>query len=441
MKSWQNKLIIAQKVRRNDDYINRIKYFEINQYLQTQVIQDHLLYEFPQSECFSLAQLIESMKFNFTKIYKGQLLIIILEVLYHLQRLHQNTKLSHGKLIPQNIIFQLTNDPNRQLTIEQTKFSIKQVYFINYQLIEDLNYQINVSKDILDIVDCSIALIKAIQDQNCQLLQYIEKFMINCKNLQNEDNLDTLVNFFKLQINECVDLKEQKVKKVIVYTSSDQLNVQAIQCQELDECFFNFLQKRTRVKNDISNFIESLFEQQVTNKIKYQNNKIKNDELQQQHYDTSKLNQDELRIFNIFDSIMKQNMMKTIWEKYGQFLESQDSINDDQFEKIVDALNQNNKAILTNSLSLVLQEFKNANKINDIMKEEIEKNYKFEIKYDKQKAEDLFILELLIEAQNYDSRDIKSFINTIKLNVKQELQEHYNDILILEILKLIDNLI
>ncbi|CAK65835.1 unnamed protein product (macronuclear) [Paramecium tetraurelia] len=127
MKGWQNQYEIAQKVNREDDYYERIMQFEKNDYQTTTQSKDLLEYKFYQSECFSLGQLIESLNYNFIKIYKGQLLIIILEILKQLQQLHQ-CKISHGQLIPQNIVIKLKNDKNNKLTIIQTKFTIQQTY-------------------------------------------------------------------------------------------------------------------------------------------------------------------------------------------------------------------------------------------------------------------------------------------------------------------------
>ncbi|CAD8057760.1 unnamed protein product [Paramecium primaurelia] len=434
MKGWQNQYINSQKVKGNDDKVRKIRLFENNEYLKTQDIKDCLEYVFPQSECFSLAQLIESMQYNFIKIYKGQVLIIILEVLKHLQQLHQ-FKISHGRLNPQNIVIKLKNDKDNKLTIQQIKFTIQRVYFINYRIIDDVKYEINYIQDNYDIINCCISLISAYQNQMCELFNFI---ITNLKLYQNQEiEISQLVNFFNLYIEECVDQQTQKIKKTKIYPPKlIQQNVQTIQCQEGEE--YGMLSKRYRCSTIISKFLVTISGQSVNYKLKYQNdyNKYDIDEQQVEIIDIRNYNQEELWIFNIFEYILKQQMMKIIWKHFGDFFESWGQNIDEQFTQVIEIINQNNQSILNDHLKLILEEYQNSKKINDEIKNEIEQNYKLDIQYDEQKAKDHFILQLKIQAQNYDINNIQSFIENIKSQVKQSLQKQYDEILEYEIIAL-----
>ncbi|CAD8057768.1 unnamed protein product [Paramecium primaurelia] len=438
MKGWQNQYNISQRVQGNDDQVRKIRLFENNEYLNTQEIKDCLEYVFPQSECFSLAQLIESMQYNFIKIYKGQVLIIILEVLKHLQQLHQ-LKISHGRLNPQNIVIKLKNDKDNKLTIQQLKFTIQRVYLINYRIIDDVKYEINYIQDNYDIINCCISLISAYQNQMCELFNFI---ITNLKLYQKKEiEISQLVDFFNLYIRECVDQQTQKIKKTQIYPSTIIQNVQTIQCQEGEE--YGRLSKRYRSSTILLNFLETISSQSVNYKLKYQNNSKEYDidEQQVEIIDTGNYNQEQFQIFYVFEYIVKQQMMKIIWKHLGNFFESWNQNIDEQFTQVIDIINQNNQSILNDHLKLILEEYQNSNKINDEIKNEIEQNYKFIIQYDEQKAKDQFFFQLKIQAQNYDINNIQSFIHNIKSQVKQSLQEYYDEILEYEIIMLINDLI
>ncbi|CAD8050945.1 unnamed protein product [Paramecium primaurelia] len=437
MKGWQNQYEITQKVNRNDDdFLQKIMYLENNEYQNIQQKIDHTDYKFDQSQCFSLHQLIESMNYNFTKIYKGQLIIIILEVLKHLQQLHQQ-KISHGKLIPQNIVIQLKND--NKLTIIQTKFTIHKVYFINYSIIDDSNYQFNYIEDINQIIDCCIQFIQAFSNQQCQLFKTICNQLNDYKNNIKEDDLNKLIGFFNLLIQDCVDQQQQKLKKGQIYLNES--NIQEIKYQEGEE--YGILSKRQRNITAILKFIDYLNEQGIIYELKYlNNNNNENNYVDQiQLFDTSQSSQDELKIFKIFESIIKQQMMKIIWYHIGAYLESWESNLDIIIQAILKEINQTNKHILNTQLITILKEFNNINQLNKQIQDEIETYYRFQINYDEQKAKDQFILELKIQSQNYSKQNFQSFIDQIKSNVKIELENYYNQLVTIEILTLQDYLI
>ncbi|CAD8142484.1 unnamed protein product [Paramecium pentaurelia] len=441
MKGWQNQYEITQKVNRNDDsYLQKIMYFENNEYRNTQQIIDHIDYKFHQSQCFSLHQLIESMNYNFTKIYKGQLIIIILEVLKHLQQLHKQ-KISHRKLIPQNIIIQLKND--NKLTIIQTKFTIQKVHFINYSIIDDSNYQFNYIEDINQIIDCFIQFIQAFSNQQCQLFKTICNILNDYKNIINEDDLNKLIDFFNLLIQDCVDLQQQKLNKGQIYLQIklNESNIQEIKYQEGEE--YGILTKRQRNQNVILKFIEQLNVQSITYELQYHNNNNNENNYvdQIQLFDTSQLSLDEFKIFNVFESIIKQQMMKIIWYHIGAYLESWESDFCKLIEAILQEINQTIEHILKTELITILKEFNNINQLNKQIEKEIETDYKFQIKYDEQKAKDQFILELKIQSQNYSKQNFQSFIDQIKSNIKIELENYYNQFVMIEILQLINDLI
>ncbi|CAD8063932.1 unnamed protein product [Paramecium sonneborni] len=440
MKGWQNKLEIIQKVKRNDNQVKRILTFENYDYLITKEINDPLKYKFSQSECLSLAQLIESIKYNFIKIYKGQILIIIQSMLEHLLKLHYNIQISHGKLIPQNIIIKFKYDKSNQLTIMQTKFQIEKIHFVNYRLIDDINYQINnYFQDVDDIIDCSIALIQPFSNQKCQLLQCILNTLNDCKKDKKMNVLYSLFEFIQSSIQEYVDKENYKVKnkEIQLSVNINKSNPQSIKCEEFEE--YGMLSKRNRLQKPIENLIEEIQFHDITTKLNLPGNQINQSV---SIFDQSQLkSQDEIKIFEVFLKIIQQQMMRIIWEKYGTFLESWDSDTEKQQEQLIKDINLNNEAILNKHLSKVLYEFKNVQSINNEIKEEIEKNYRFDILYDETKAKEIFILELMIEAQNYDFQNIQTFIKQVKSNVKSELQEYYNDILMYEIFNLENDLI
>ncbi|CAD8063942.1 unnamed protein product [Paramecium sonneborni] len=444
MKGQQNKLEIIQKVKRNDDQVKRIITFENNDYLKTKEIYDHLKYEFPQSEYLSLAQLIESIKYNFIKIYKGQILIIIQSMLEHLLKLHYNIQISHGKLIPQNIIIKLKYDKSNQLTIIQTKFQIEKIHFVNYRLIDDINYQINnYFQDVDDIIDCSIALIQPFSNQKCQLLQCILNTLNDYKKDKKMNVLYSLFEFIQSSIQEYVDKENYKVKnkEIQLSVNINKSNPQSNKCEEFEE--YGMLSKRNRLQKLIYNFIEEIQFHDITTKLNKSGNQINESvSINESIFDQSQLkSQDEIKIFEVFQKIIQQQIMRISWEKYGTFLESWDLDTEKLQEQTFKDINLNNEAILNKHLSKVLQEFQNVQSINNEIKEEIEKNYRFDILYDETKAKEIFILELMIESQNYDFQNIQSFIKKVKSNVKSELQEYYNDILMYEILNLINDLI
>ncbi|CAD8165790.1 unnamed protein product [Paramecium pentaurelia] len=434
MKGWYNQYIISQRVQGNDDKVRKIRLFENNEYLKTQEIKDHLEYVFPQSECFSLAQLIESMQCNFIKIYKGQVLIIILEILKHLQQLHQQ-KMSHGRLNPQNIVIKLKNDKDNKLTIQQKKFTIQRVQFINYRIIDDVKYEINQIQDNYDIINCCISLISTYQKQMCELFNFI---ITNLKLYQNRViEISQLVDFFNLYIQECVDQQTQKIQKNQIYPSTIfQQNVQTVQCKEGEE--YGMLSKRQRCSTILSKFLETFSGQLVNNKLKYQNNSNEYDidEQQVEIIDIGNYNQEELQIFYVFEYILKQQMMKIIWKHFGNFFESTKQNIEQIYIEVIKIINQNNQRILNDHFKPILEEYQNSKKINDEINKEIDQNYKFNIQYDEQKAKDHFFLQLKIQAQNYDINNIQSFIDNIKSQVKQSLQEYYDEILEYEIISL-----
>ncbi|CAK73344.1 unnamed protein product (macronuclear) [Paramecium tetraurelia] len=431
MKGWNNWYKVSQRVKRQENYIRDITNFENNNYLINQKIDENLDYEFHQNECFSLAQLIESMKCGFIKIYKGQVLIIILEVLKHLQQLHQK-RLSHGKLKPQNIFIQLKNEKDNKLTIIQSLITIQKVYFINYRIIDDVEYEINYSQDVYDIIDCCIELIQAYSNTLCELLLLIINNLNQYKNNIVEGDIYKVLQFIDLLIKECVDQENQKFNAQTTST---------IQCQEGEE--YNMISKRSRYSTIfITKFLDVICSQSVDCELGLQNDSKENRIDQYvQYIDTNLLKQEELPIFKIFESIIRQQMMKIIWKNYGEFLESRQQEHDSKCEEIVKIINKRNKYILDNHLICILNEYNNIKNINDEIKEDIEQNYKFNIVYDEQKAKDQFILELKVQAQNYDFNNIQAFINNIKNQVKYELQEYYNQILELEMLHLDDDLI
>ncbi|CAK73341.1 unnamed protein product (macronuclear) [Paramecium tetraurelia] len=441
MKGWNNFYKVSQRVKRQENYITDITNFENNNYLINQKIDEYLDYEFPQNECFSLAQLIESMKCNCIKIYKGQVLIIILQVLKHLQQLHQK-RLSHGRLKPQNIFIQLKNEKDNKLTIIQSFITIQQIYFINYRYIDDVEYEINYSQDVYDIIDCCIELIQAYSNTLCELLLLIINNLNQYKNNIVEGDIYKVLEFIDLLIKECVDQENQKVKKTKIYPSKlNEQTTSTIQCQEGEE--YNMISKRWRISTIfITKFLDVICSQSVDCELGLQNDSIENRIDQYvQYIDTNLLIQEELQIYQIVESIIRQQMMKIIWKNYGEFLESWQQEHDSKCEEIVKIINKRNKYILNNHLIFILNEYNNVKKINDEIQEDIEKNYKFNIVYDEQKAKDQFILELKVQAQNQDFNNIQAFIDNIKTQVKQELQEYYNQILELEILTLIHDLI
>ncbi|CAK65834.1 unnamed protein product (macronuclear) [Paramecium tetraurelia] len=156
----------------------------------------------------------------------------------------------------------------------------------------------------------------------------------------------------------------------------------------------------------------------------------------EQFLDISTLTQDELQIYNVVEQIIKQQMIKIIWNQLRAFFESWDNEFDSKFNAILKDINNTNKLILKNQLSLLLEEYKNINQINTQIKTNIETNYKFDIQYEEQKAQHIFIQELKIQASNYSFNNFQTFINTIKSNVKQELKNYYNQIVMQEIIKL-----
>ncbi|CAD8109107.1 unnamed protein product [Paramecium sonneborni] len=441
MKGWLNQLEIIQKVGRNDDQVKRIKLFENNEYLITQKTNDHLKYEFSQEKCFSLAQLIESIKYNFIKIYKGQILIIIQSMLEHLLKLHQIIQISHGKLIPKNIIIQLKNDKHNKLTILQTKFKIEKIYFVNYRLIDDINYQINNQfQDIYDIIDCSISLIKAFSNYQCQFLQFILNTLSDFKQVKQADVLSRLFAFFQKQTSLCVDKESQKVKNIKIQPFNlNQSNSQSIKCGEFKE--YGLLSKRNRLIKLIENLVEDIQCYDITTKLNQSANLFNQSVY---IFNQSQLKfDDEKKIFQVFQNIIQQQTMRIIWEKYGTLLRANywDCDMEKQQEELFKDINLYNQTILNQHLFEVLQEFKNVQSINYEIKEEIERKYRFDIIYDEKKAKAIFILELMIEAQNYDFQNIQTFINKVKQNVKLELQEYYNKVLKFKILNLGNDLI
>ncbi|CAD8150849.1 unnamed protein product [Paramecium octaurelia] len=441
MKGWQNMYNVTQKKNANDNSVKDIIQFEMNQYLNKEKLDSYLDYEFPQLECFSLAQLIESMNCNCIKIYKGQVLIIILQVLKHLQQLHQK-KLSHGRLKPQNIVIQLKNEKDHKLSIIQTIITIQQVYFINYRIIDDFEDKINCSQDVYDIIDCCIELINAYSKKLCELQQFIVDQLNQYKNNIQESSISKVVEYIDLLIKECVDLKYQKVKVIQIYPSKlNENTISTIQCQEGEE--FGKLSKRQRNSTIfITKFLEKISFQSVCCKLNIQSNQSENEIYQQiQYIDTNHMEYEEKKILQIFESIIRQQMMKIIWKNYGDFLESGNQNNEEKWVKIVEIMNITNQHILQNHFVCILQEYIKIKEINDEIKKDIEKDYKFNIVYDEQKAKDQFILELKVQAQNYDLNNIQQFINNVKAQVKKELQEYYNQILELEILTLIQDLI
>ncbi|CAD8121186.1 unnamed protein product [Paramecium sonneborni] len=446
MKGWQNQLDIIQKLKRNDDQVQKIKQFENNEYLTTLQINDHLKYVFPQSQCLSMAQLIESIKYNFIKIYKGQLLIIVQQILEHLQKLHQNIQISHGRLLPKNIIIKLKNDQrsefailksknttNNKLTILHTKFFIEQIYFVNYRLIDDINYQINCLQDIDDILDCSIELIEAFKYQKCELLQFIVNTLKEYKKDQFKKDLIVIVQFIQDQNYIYIDNKKQRIKNFEKQKTPiiKQVNPKTIKCIEDEK--YGILSKRQRVYTLIQNHIQLFQTYDISKEFSYHK--------QFDQAENDKDNFEELKIFLVFESIIKQQQMRIIWDKYGAFFESWDQDLEKLNQEIVRQTDQNNQQILKTHFFQVLQEFNNVYQITDEIKNHIEKIYKFNIEYDYQKAKDIFILELQIQAQNFDSKNIQILIDQVKSNVKLELQEYYNVILMIEVLNLISDLI
>ncbi|CAD8150855.1 unnamed protein product [Paramecium octaurelia] len=430
MKGWLDMYKVTQKVKRNNNQVGQIFNFEKNNYLITKKIDDHLDYEFPQNECFSLAQLIEAMKCNCIKIYKGQVLIIILQVLKHLQQLHQ-MNLSHGRLKPQNIVIQLKNEKDHKLSIVQSQISIQQVYFINYRIIDEVEYEINCSQDVDDIIGCCIELIKAYSKTLCEQLQFIVDNLNQYKNDKKERDIQQLFFFLYLQIKDCVDLSNQKVKTVRISPSNffGQVN-NNIQCYEGEE--YGLLSKRQRNQTIfITKFLKVIHFQLVDCELQLQNDPIENgiDQLVS-HFDAHQLKQEEYQIFTIFESIIRQQMMKIIWKNYGEFLESnKQENNEEKLVQIIKIMNQTNKQILNNHLIIFLKEYKNIKQLNDEIQKDIDKYQKFDITYHEQKAKDQFILELKVQAQNYDFNNIQVFIDNIKTQVKQELHKFYYQIL------------
>ncbi|CAK65830.1 unnamed protein product (macronuclear) [Paramecium tetraurelia] len=230
-----------------------------------------------------------------------------------------------------------------------------------------------------------------------------------------------MIEFFNQLINDFVDQKQQKLKKGSTNLSINQndLNTQLVKYQEGDE--YGMLTKRWRTQTVFENFLENLNSQSITCKLQYTKHYSVSDT--EQFLDISALTQDELQIYNVVEQIIKQQMIKIIWNQLGAFFESWDEELDSKFNAILKDINNTNKLILKNQLSLLLEEYKNINQINTQIQVNIETNYKFDIQYEEQKAQHIFLQELKVQVSNYSFNDFQTFVNTIKSNVKVRINK------------------
>ncbi|CAK66597.1 unnamed protein product (macronuclear) [Paramecium tetraurelia] len=420
MKGWQNYKFICQRVKCDDRQLEQINILENNPYLVDKQQEDEfILHKIPYNECISLNDLMDAIKSNYVVIFKGQVILIIQAIIQHLFKMAEK-KLNHSQLNANNIFIQLKPESNK-FTTYQSIIQIDKIYFVQYLIVSNpQNQELSFTQDGKDIKKIIIKFLEVYQDNNFTKIIEEIKNIRDINDLKQFKQLNDLLDLF---INEHIDINNQ-IMKANELENYNKINKQRYLCEK-----------------ELLIYLEEV----LKHKIKFEDNVCIENGSQMQEQSDNLEGLEYLQQYILFH--FQPNFVKQFQNYYGDKLQNTYLIRGITKQSYNEFLTQiePDRIRANASFDSVMKMIKNCFSSQDQIKQEILKDYKFDVE-DLSKKE---IVELLYKfyikhSLGYDLAKLEQFeeVNSKVLNdIQQHLQEHYDMGRTYKILELINELI